>query len=160
MQLLKVTFPVTPSAQLSVSTDPDSGFRPQVLPKVTLSPAETRLLVVEDDEMVRSLVIAVLRDAGFSRLAEATDGVEGEEVYTCQGPFDMVITDILMPRLTGVELAFRLRELGHQGPVIFISAYADIARANEHVRMGDWHLIKKPFLPDTIVQTVNSLLGL
>lgn len=142
------------------STSPSEvGFQPRVVEYFARAPSNYRILLVEDDEMVRELVATVMGEAGF-QFEEAADGVAGQEVYLEKGPFDIVLADILMPRLTGVELAFRLKELGFDGPVVFISAYADIAQANEHVRMGHWHLIKKPFVPETILRTLNGLLGL
>jgi len=137
----------------------ETGFQPRVVEYFERDPSHYRILLVEDDEMVRDLVATVLGEAGY-QYEEASDGAEGQSVYLEKGPFDIVLADILMPRLTGVELAFRLKELGFDGPVVFISAYADIAQANEHVRMGHWHLIKKPFVPETIVRTLNGLLGL
>jgi len=135
-----------------------SGFVPKIVTGEKPSPENIRILLVEDDEMVRALVATVLREAGY-QFVEAADGLEGHERYGDQGPFDIVITDILMPRLSGVELAFRLVEDGYDGPVIFISAYADIARANDHVRQGRWHLIKKPFLPQSVLKTLDMIVG-
>jgi DNA-binding response OmpR family regulator len=85
------------------------------------------LLVVEDDPPVRRLLAEVLTRAGYA-VRTADDGLAALAAVEVEPP-DLVLTDLVMPRLDGVGLLARLRAAGQRVPVVLISAYDDLAAA-------------------------------
>ncbi|MCC1495130.1 PAS domain-containing hybrid sensor histidine kinase/response regulator [Cognatishimia sp. F0-27] len=84
-----------------------------------------RVLVVEDQPEVLALLIRSLTSAGF-RVEAASSGVQGLEVFRKEGPFDLLITDIVMPgELNGTNLAAACRETIERLPVLFLTGYSD-----------------------------------
>jgi CheY-like chemotaxis protein len=108
------------------------------------------ILVVEDEEGVRALVIKVLEDLGY-RLLQAQSGPSAIEVWREHGPgIDMLITDIVMPDgMNGLELAERLRRSSPELKVIYTSGYlADVSRDDIPSSDTDAYLAKPFSLPD------------
>ncbi len=84
-------------------------------------------MVVEDDQRVRELASAMLRRQGYS-VIEAADGAEALSIAVRhQGPIEMLVTDVVMPRLNGCQLAEQLQASRPQLKVLYISGYADSA---------------------------------
>jgi len=120
---------------------------------------EYRVLLVEDEEGVRTSLAEVLRDNGY-RVHLATDGptalalAEGET-----SPFDVLITDVVLPRMSGQELAERLREKNPQLCVVYISGRLQNgpsgARGDEECSV----YLEKPFRPTLLLSTLRELLG-
>ena len=109
------------------------------------------ILLVEDEEMVRNLARTVLKMHGFAVL-EAANG--DEALLICQqydGPIHLLLTDVVMPRMSGKELAERLARIRPDMPVLYMSGYPDQAIMNHGVVEGDIALIGKPFTPDALV---------
>jgi CheY-like chemotaxis protein len=80
-----------------------------------------RILLVDDDVVVRGLLARAFRDCGFD-VEEAGDGVAGLEAFRAAAPpFNLVITDSRMPRMIGVHLAEHLRQLESKLPIIHLS---------------------------------------
>jgi CheY-like chemotaxis protein len=80
-----------------------------------------RVLIVEDDHVLRTVVCGVLRNAGFT-IEEAGDGIEAlNQLQHGHSPFDLVISDVEMPRLSGLELTHTLRSAGCSIPVVLTS---------------------------------------
>ncbi len=140
------------------------------LPEVTEQPeaAEERpalvaggtgvVLLVEDEAAVRSLALRVLSRAGYTVLP-ATDGEEALELCRAyQGPVDLVLTDVVMPRLGGGELAARLSALRPGVRVLFMSGYAQDALAHRGVAKGAGFLAK-PFSPELLRRSVAEALA-
>jgi len=117
-----------------------------------------RILLVEDDDVVRDLVACFLSQAGFP-FFQAIDGRGGLLAYEEHGPFDLVICDLLMPVMTGVELAFDLQAKGAACEFLFISAYVELADAKRHFHEQNWRWIAKPFGPDELMHVIHELLG-
>jgi PAS domain S-box-containing protein len=108
------------------------------------------ILVVEDEDGVRALVIKVLEDLGY-RLLQAPSGPRALDVWRDHGPgIDMLITDIVMPDgMNGIELAERLRRSSPSLKVIFTSGYlADVSRDDIPSRETDAYLAKPFSLPE------------
>lgn len=123
--------------------------------RVTARGSET-VLVVEDEEMVRRLVARVLGDRGFLVL-EAKRCDEALEVCARhEGPIHLLLTDVVMPRMSGVELARRLSQLRPEMRVLYMSGYVD-AFAPGSPPLGA--LLEKPFTPDALLQRVRQTLG-
>lgn len=125
--------------------------KPQPQPKATL-------LVVDDEEAVRRFIAQVLKLAGFQVL-EARDGVDGLEVAEShEGPIDLVITDVVMPRLDGRSMAKQL--LNHRPDLhfLFISGYTDDIILQYGLFQDGLEFVPKPFSPATLLHKVRYLL--
>ena len=116
------------------------------------------ILIVDDEERMRHLLSIMLGRKGY-RVEQAADGVEALEMIGAT-PFDMVITDIRMPRMDGIELMKKILEIEIPPPVVFITAFATVESAVEAMRQGAVDYIIKPFEEDRILLTVERTLGL
>ncbi|MCC7061647.1 MAG: PAS domain S-box protein [Planctomycetes bacterium] len=111
------------------------------------------VLLVEDEEAVRSLVRTVLRGSGY-RVLEARDGIEGLRVARAHGQkIDLLLTDLVMPHLGGRRLADQLVQERPDLRVLLLSGYAD-----ESVAGGAYPLLDKPFSPATLSRRVREVL--
>jgi two-component system cell cycle sensor histidine kinase/response regulator CckA len=81
-------------------------------------------LVVDDEDSVRKFVDRVLREAGY-KTALASDGPEAIEVAEKLGPFEILVTDVMMPKMNGDELARRVRQAEPAVKVLYLTGYAD-----------------------------------
>jgi signal transduction histidine kinase/ActR/RegA family two-component response regulator len=116
------------------------------------------VLLVEDEAGVRSLAREVLDRAGY-RVLEATDGEEA--LALCRrgsGPIDLLITDVVMPRMSGSTLARRLAPLCPGMKVLFISGFTDSALVRHGVQSGEVECLLKPFGPEDLLQRVREVL--
>ena len=115
--------------------------------------------MVEDDELVRSLAVRVLTDCGYDVL-EAANGDEAVEVCAeCHRPIALLLTDIVMPGMSGPELAAILTARYSGMNVLFVSGYADRAAATEGLlRDGDM-VVGKPFTPELLAKKVGEMIA-
>jgi signal transduction histidine kinase/CheY-like chemotaxis protein len=116
------------------------------------------VLLVEDDEGVRRMTRRALEEGGY-RVLEAANGLAALELLTStSGRIGLVLTDVVMPGMSGRDLADRIAELRPGTPVLFTSGYTD----GEIVRRGLLHpeaaFIQKPFGPDAILRIVRERL--
>ena len=117
------------------------------------------VLVVDDFDDARELYRACLEHAGY-RTAEARNG---EEAVACAFPLrpDLVLLDLAMPVMDGVEAAPRLKadERTRHTPLVALTGYA-VARYADSARQAGWaRVLIKPVLPSDLVSTVNEILG-
>ena len=117
------------------------------------------ILLVEDDASAASLMDRVLGNAGY-RVLVAEDGVAALEVVARHGleGVDMLLTDVVMPRLGGLELARRLREQRPDLPVLFASGYSEETVMGDRAVRGDFNLLQKPFSPRELRTRVRGVL--
>ncbi len=113
---------------------------------------EANILVVDDESYVRTLMQAVLQNAGY-RVMTAADAAEALQFFRSQAQIDLLITDIIMPGLQGPELVDQLIALRPNLRVLFISGFTADPRT-----LRGFECLKKPFLPDQLVATVQQLL--
>ena len=114
-----------------------------------------RVLYVEDEESIRELMQEVL-GSEFRKFATAADGIEGLKKFESE-PFDLVITDIEMPRLSGLELAMHIKRLSRFTPVVLLTAYSEKERLFKAIDAGVSKYLVKPFTPDKLLQVVCEL---
>lgn len=122
-----------------------------------------RILVVEDEEMVRLLTAATLRALGYE-VVVAEDGRQGLELLTTsKRPFDLIVSDIVMPRLSGPEMIDQLPSCLASTPVLFMSGYSSqsfgTAPSNWPKSFEVDAILEKPFRPSQLRQRVVNLLG-
>jgi CheY-like chemotaxis protein len=116
-----------------------------------------RVLVVEDDDMVRSFTAEALSMAGYDVVATA-NGHEALAAVASDGTFDVVVTDMMMPSLTGVQLAAELEAQGRMLPVVFTSGYpAGIVDQLPGSTRAEF--LAKPFRGAELVSVIERLLG-
>jgi PAS domain S-box-containing protein len=116
------------------------------------------ILLVEDEEMVRNLARVVLKMHGY-KVLEAANG--GEALLICQrheGPIHLLLTDVVMPLMSGKELAEKLFRMRPDMPVLYMSGYPDQSIMHHGILDGDIALIGKPFTPDALVLKVAEVL--
>jgi two-component system, cell cycle sensor histidine kinase and response regulator CckA len=122
-------------------------------------PAGTEtILLAEDEEAVRSLVLQVLRRSGYAVL-EARDGEEALALSTKHtGPIHLLLTDVVMPRLSGGRLARQLTRQRPEVRVLFMSGFADSTLARHDAISGDIDCVLKPFTPEDLARKVRETL--
>jgi CheY-like chemotaxis protein len=114
------------------------------------------VLVVEDDAPVRRLTRRALESAGY-RVIEAEDAAQALGRAEVEA-IDLVVSDIVMPGLSGFELAERIATSHPEVPVLFVSGYADDAVETQWARSTGRELLPKPFRPQQLVERVRQLL--
>ncbi len=113
-----------------------------------------QVVVADDEEIVCSLVRDTLEEEGHS-VKVAPDGPEALKLIQ-QAPVDLLITDIRMPHMDGIELAAKAREILPDIVVIFVTGYADVNSAKEAIKQGAFEYILKPFELNEIRQAVSK----
>lgn len=116
-----------------------------------------RILLAEDDESLRRFLAAALVKAGH----QVSDFGDGEEAYACFAPdrFDLLLTDIVMPGLDGIELAKRAAEMDERIKIMFITGFAAVAlhpSANAPKRAK---VLSKPFHLREIVSEIDRMIA-
>jgi two-component system, cell cycle sensor histidine kinase and response regulator CckA len=117
------------------------------------------ILVVEDEDTLRALIIDVLEMYGY-KVLEARNG--SEALLICEqhpGPIDLMLTDVVLPRMNGRELADRLAPLRPEIKVLFMSGYTETAILHPGGLRDDTAFIQKPFSPANLAQKVKKVLG-
>ena len=116
------------------------------------------ILVVEDEEEVRKLAVLVLQKQGY-RVLEAAQG--GDALLICEqrkDPIHLMLTDVVMPRMSGRELAARLASLHPEMRVLYMSGYTDDAITHHSVLEEGLNFIQKPFTLDGLARKVREVL--
>jgi PAS domain S-box-containing protein len=119
-------------------------------------PAMETILIVDDEDDVRKLLVDVLRFGAF-RVLEARDAEQALELVAAHSaPVDLLVTDIVMPGLTGMELADAIRGRNPELKVLFMSGYAERDRVRP--LHENEQFVPKPFLPAEFYRVVNQFL--
>jgi two-component system, cell cycle sensor histidine kinase and response regulator CckA len=117
------------------------------------------ILVVEDQDEVRRLAISILKRNGY-RVVEAANGADALSLAdTCTDPIDLLITDVVMPGMTGRELATRLSASRERLKVLYMSGYAADVIAKQGVIDAGMAYLPKPFAPAELAAKVREVLG-
>ncbi len=121
------------------------------------------ILIAEDDKDIRDLIVLTLGFHGFN-VSSAKDGKEAVEIAQEQPqeqPFDIILMDVRMPRMTGYEACRRLKEDEKTSdiPIIFLSAKGQETEIQTGLSAGAADYVLKPFAPDLLVETINKVLA-
>ncbi len=145
----KLYFPAT-SADLTVRSESSSN-------PTSLTGNEV-ILLVEDTEMVRSLVTATLKSYGYTVLVAASGPEAIEIADQAQARIDLLMTDVVMPRMTGRELADQLVATRPGLKVLFTSGYPSDTVLRHGIAEARTAFIEKPYLPDDLAHKVREIL--
>lgn len=111
-----------------------------------------RVLVAEDESLIRMDVVATLNEAEFEVVGEASDGEEALELAQKLKP-DVVVMDIKMPKLDGISAAEKLTEL--KIPVVLLTAFSQSELVNQATEAGAMAYITKPFKPSDLIPAIQ-----
>jgi two-component system cell cycle sensor histidine kinase/response regulator CckA len=117
------------------------------------------ILLVEDQDAIRDLAREFLKGSGYTIL-EARDGIEALQVAERHpGQIDLLLTDVMMPRMGGSELAERLANLRPQIRVIYMSGYAEYEKDSRKLADSENITLQKPFALDTLARKIREILA-
>ncbi len=136
---------------------PATPPKSQLQEETVLHGTET-VMVVEDGDALRALMTQVLERHGYTVLS-ARHG--GEALLLCErhtGRIDLLVTDVVMPQLSGLELAQRLAPLRPNLKVLYVSGYTDEAVVRHGVLSANMHFLQKPFTPTNLARKVRDVL--
>ncbi len=115
-----------------------------------------RILLVEDDSTLSMIVSETLQRDGFEVLT-AGDGEDGIRKFTRHGA-DLIIADVMMPRMDGFEMGRRIRQLDRNVPLLFLTAKSEIDDIVEGFELGGNDYLKKPFKMLELIVRIKALL--
>jgi|ETNmetMinimDraft_33_1059910.scaffolds.fasta_scaffold149349_2 DNA-binding response OmpR family regulator len=118
----------------------------------------TKILIIEDDQEIRDLIQRLLDREGYDTIT-ARDGIEGMEVFRSSAP-DIVITDLLMPRMEGIDTIKEIRTINATINILAISGGGPAAPATQLEKargVGATETLAKPFNPDELLNAVSRL---
>jgi CheY-like chemotaxis protein len=116
------------------------------------------ILLAEDEDDVRALTREVLERQGY-RVIEASDGLQALRLYEAEGDrIDLVLSDVVMPRMSGRELVDRVRAIRPDMRVLYMSGYTEDAIVRHGVRDASTVLLGKPFAPADLLAKIREVL--
>jgi CheY-like chemotaxis protein len=114
------------------------------------------ILLVEDEETIGELAQSLLEDHGY-RVFMARDGAEAVEVFRHHAAtIDLVVTDLGLPRLSGLEAFMRMRETRPDIGAVVITGYIDAESRSELLKGGVKHLLQKPYRPNQLLRKIRE----
>jgi CheY-like chemotaxis protein len=139
-----------PAAEARIEATPEAASRP-------VAGGTETVLLVEDQDEVRRFVESVLRQNGYRVLA-ASSGLEALEKCSRER-VDLLLTDVVMPKMSGSELASRIRDSYPSIKILFMSGYSNEMLAGHVDAMAGAAFIQKPFGNDALAEKVREVLG-
>jgi two-component system response regulator PilR (NtrC family) len=115
------------------------------------------ILVVEDDTDSRGFLARLLQDCG-ARVTTAADGAEAIQAASA-GVYDLILTDLRMPEMDGLELLRAVRRLALSAHVVLITAYGDCASFTNAMDLGADAFVRKPFTVPQLLQVIRSAMS-
>lgn len=120
----------------------------------------TRILLIEDNEIMQKVISAVLEKAGYS-VTIVSNGKDGLDLLSVDDPpFDLVISDIMMPYASGFEILNRVNKLeGRRIPIIIVSSLSNEEMILEGFKLGASDYLTKPIMAGELLLRVKRLLN-
>lgn len=120
--------------------------------------AKPRIVLIEDNELSRTLLRSILRNAGYEVIGEARDGLSGLEMVDRLQP-DLVCLDVVMPKLDGMNVLAELRRETPDIPVIMITGHTDREAVENMIKEGASGIVVKPFNTTKVLAAVERSLA-
>lgn len=120
-------------------------------------PAQRRVLVVEDESLIRLDIVETLRDNGFDVIAEASDGERAVELARELRP-DVIVMDVKMPKMDGISAAEIIGK-ENLAPVVLLTAFSQKELVERATEAGALAYVVKPFTPNDLLPAVEIALG-
>jgi|UniRef100_A0A7C3WGP1 DNA-binding NtrC family response regulator len=117
-----------------------------------------RILVVDDEPNMLRLLKTILMDKTGYEVETTNNPLEVEKLLREQGPFDLVVTDLKMPLVDGIDLIEVIKKIDASIPVVIITAYGTLETAEEAIQKGAYDFITKPFRKENILITIRRAL--
>ena len=117
-----------------------------------------KVLIVDDDSLVREVTKEVVEEKNDLEVSEATNGKEALHLAQ-NNPFDLLIADICMPEMNGIELVDKLRKSGTSIPIIVTSSMLNHHTRNHLISHQSIYFIEKPFSIETLAGTVGNIVS-
>jgi two-component system cell cycle sensor histidine kinase/response regulator CckA len=127
-------------------------------PEAAPSRGGETILLAEDEESLAEMIKEILEERGYTVLAPGAGPQALETAQTHKGSIHLVVTDVVMPRLSGRELVGRLSEVHPETKVLYMSGYTDDAIAHHGVLDAGVPFIEKPFSPEALASKVREVL--
>jgi CheY-like chemotaxis protein len=126
----------------------------------TLPEGQETIMVVEDEPAVRQIVTELLEQQGYTVVTAVNgeDALRFLESNQVPSQLDLLLTDIVMPRLTGTALADKVKTLYPDVKVVFMSGYADETLANRGTLEAGMAFIQKPFTLEVLARKIRQVL--
>jgi len=128
----------------------------QVAAKVVIMQEALRVVVAEDEALIRMDVVATLQEAGYEVVGEAADGEEAVRLAVELMP-DLIIMDIKMPKLDGISAAEKISE--HKIPVVLLTAFSQADLVKRAADAGAMAYVTKPFKPSDLLPAIQIALS-
>ena len=128
----------------------------QVAAKVVIMQEPLRVVVAEDEALIRMDVVATLQEAGYEVVGEAADGEEAVRLAVELMP-DLIIMDIKMPKLDGISAAEKISEL--KIPVVLVTAFSQADLVKRAADAGAMAYVTKPFKPSDLLPAIQIALS-
>lgn len=116
-----------------------------------------RVLIVDDEPSVREFLVRALREAGYDAMV-AENGEDALSVASRTGGFDLLLTDLMMPRMRGDELARQMRQHQPTLKVLYLTGYSDRLFAEKSVLWTDEAFLEKPCSLNGLLEAVTLLM--
>lgn len=147
------------SGQSNVGVASPPSERDKVMPKSNpaIAPGKRRILVVDDEKNIRLTVQHSLIAADYD-VDTASNGLEGLQKFRA-GHYDLILMDLRMPQINGIEMLREIRERDQHTAAIVITAYLTIDTLLEAFSLGVSDYIRKPFSPNDVRETVRRVLA-
>ena len=146
---LRVSFP---------AVDAPANAAEDAAPDGELPGGSESVLVVEDDELVRNVVVRVLRSCGYG-VVEAGNGIEALRAIEDQPPLDLLLSDVALPGMSGVELTAHVRERYPDVRVCLMSGYPRSDADRDEVLAASDRFVAKPITPQMLATAVREALA-
>jgi two-component system chemotaxis response regulator CheY len=117
-----------------------------------------KVLIVEDSDLVRHQVHRILVEAGY-QVADACDGAEGLDRLKLEPDIGLVLCDVHMPRMGGLDLLGECKALGLQTPIVVLTSEVLPGAMRLARELGAKAWVVKPVKPEVLISVVNKLLG-
>ncbi|MBM4386232.1 MAG: sigma-54-dependent Fis family transcriptional regulator, partial [Deltaproteobacteria bacterium] len=118
---------------------------------------EVKILVVDDEEIMRESLKCWLEEDGY-KVSTAESGFAALDVLAADKP-DLIILDLKMPKMDGVETLKKIRQIDQKIPVIIVTAYASIETAIQTMKEGAYDYLIKPFNPDEATILIRNVIA-